>query len=65
MESGELHPGDELVLTGPSTGAHIFKAEELRLEVEPVGEVKKGDTFSMPVPAKIRPGDRLYLWLEK
>lgn len=63
MESGELHPGDEVIITGPTTGALIFKAEELRLDLEPVSKVKKGDLFSMPVPAKIRPSDRLYIWL--
>ena len=64
MESGVLHPGDEVIITGPTTGALIFKAEELRLDLEPVDEVKKGDLFSMPVPSKIRPSDRLYLWKE-
>ena len=64
MESGELHPGDEVIITGPTTGALIFKAEELRLDLSPVEKVKKGDLFSMPVPAKIRPSDRLYLWKE-
>ena len=62
MESGELKVGDEVIITGPTTGALIFKAEELRLDLEPVNEVKKGDLFSMPVPEKVRPSDRLYLW---
>lgn len=62
MESGELHPGDEVIITGPTTGALIFKVEELRLDLSPVDKVKKGDLFSMPVPSKIRPSDRLYLW---
>ncbi|MCH5239100.1 MAG: U32 family peptidase [Muribaculaceae bacterium] len=64
MESGELHPGDEVIITGPTTGALIFKAEELRLDLEPVEKVRKGDIFSMPVPTKIRPSDRLYLWVK-
>ena len=63
MESGELHTGDEVIITGPTTGALIFKAEELRLDLDPVPSVKKGDLFSMPVPAKVRPSDRLYIWL--
>ena len=62
MESGELHPGDEVIVTGPTTGALIFKVEELRLEIDPVPVVRKGDRFSMPVPNKIRQSDRLYLW---
>lgn len=64
MEAGELHPGDEVVITGPTTGALIFKVEELRLDLSPVDTVKKGDLFSMPVPEKVRPSDRLYLWKE-
>lgn len=62
METGFLHPGDEVVITGTSTGALTFTIEELRLDRDPEKEVKKGDVFSMPVPAKVRPGDRLYLW---
>lgn len=62
MEAGELKIGDEVVVTGPTTGALIFNVEELRLDLKPVEMVKKGDRFSLPVPAKVRPSDRLYLW---
>lgn len=62
MEAGELHIGDEVVVTGPTTGALIFKIEELRVDLKPMSEVKKGDRFSMPVPSKVRSSDRLYLW---
>lgn len=62
MEAGELHAGDEVVITGPDTGAIIVKADELRLEYDPVPVVRKGDSFSMKVPRKIRPSDRLYVW---
>lgn len=64
LEAGELRVGDDVVLTGPTTGALIFKVEQLRLDVEPVPSVKKGDVFSMPVPEKIRLSDRLYRWEE-
>ena len=62
MESGRLAVGDEVIVTGPTTGALIFKAEELRLSSGPVKEVGKGDIFAMPVPEKVRLSDRLYLW---
>ncbi len=62
LENGSLSVGDEVVLTGPTTGALVFTVEELRLDLEPVQTVSKGDRFSMPVPAKIRPSDRLYRW---
>ena len=62
LESGELKVGDEVVLCGPTTGAEIFTIEELRLDVDPVLSVKKGDRFSTPVPVRCRQSDRLYLW---
>lgn len=64
MESGELSVGDEVVITGPTTGALIIKVEEIRVGLKPVERAVKGDSFSIPVPAKIRPSDRLYIWKE-
>lgn len=65
MEADELKKGDEVVITGPTTGALIFKVEELRFDLKPVESVKKGQLFSMPVPAKVRPSDKLYIWKVK
>ena len=62
QEAGTLRVGDEVVITGPTTGAIIFKVEELRVDLKPVDEVVKGDRFSMPVPDKVRSSDRLYRW---
>ena len=62
MESGELHTGDEVVVTRPVTGALILKVEEIRGGLQPVERTVKGESFSVKVPAKIRPSDRLYVW---
>lgn len=62
MESGELSVGEEVVITGPTTGALIVKIEEIRVGLKPVERAVKGDSFSIPVPAKVRPSDRLYVW---
>lgn len=35
MEAGELHPDDEIVITGTDTGAIIMKAGELRPTTTP------------------------------
>lgn len=64
LENETLHVGDEVVLTGPTTGALIWTIDELRYDLDPVTEVTKGMRFSMPVPAKVRPGDRVYRWEE-
>lgn len=64
MEAGELHVGDEVIVTGPTTGAEIFTVSELRKDLKPVEMVRKGDSFSMPVPGKVRASDKLYRWEE-
>lgn len=64
MEAGELCVGDEVVVTGPTTGALVFKVDDIRVDLKSVPRAVKGDAFSIPVPAKIRPADRLYRWEE-
>ncbi len=59
--SGELSVGNEILITGTTTGVIQTNAQELRLELDPVNTVRKGDTFSMPVPEKIRRNDKLFL----
>ncbi len=62
MESGELNVGDEIIITGPTTGALILTVDEIRVDLRPVEKAVKGDSFSIKVPSKIRPSDRLYIW---
>ncbi len=62
MESGELHVGDEIIITGPTTGAVILTVDEIRVDLKPVEKTVKGENFSIKVPSKIRPSDRLYRW---
>ena len=64
-ESGELHVGDEVVITGPTTGTQILTLEEIRVGLKPVEKAVKGDSFSIAVPSKIRPSDKLYQWVAK
>ncbi|MDE6557181.1 MAG: U32 family peptidase [Duncaniella sp.] len=65
LQSGELHPGDEIVITGQRTGAIIMEAGELRLERDPEPVIVKGQLFSLKVPTPVRPGDQMYLWEKK
>lgn len=62
MESSELNVGDEIVITGPTTGAIIMTLDEIRVDLKPVERTVKGERFSIKVPAKIRPSDKLYRW---
>lgn len=64
MEAGELKVGDEAVITGPTTGAVIVRIKEIRVDLQPVDKAVKGQSISIPVPCKVRPSDRLYLWVD-
>lgn len=63
MEAGELHVGDEIVITGPTTGALMITVTDIQVDCKSVEKAVKGDAFSIPVPAKVRPSDRLYRWV--
>ncbi len=65
VESGEVCVGDEIVITGPTTGALILTIDELRVDLKPIDKAVKGQSFSIKVPSKIRPSDRLYIWQKK
>ena len=60
MDSGSLKVGDEILITGPTTGAVMQTIEEIRVDLKPVDETVKGERFSFKVNEKIRPSDRLY-----
>ena len=55
LEAGTLSVGDEVVVTGPTTGALIFEVTEIQVGCRSVQQAVKGDAFSIPVPAKSGP----------
>lgn len=60
METHTLEKGDEVMITGPTTGIVKTKIEEMRVENQSVEKVKKGDNFSIQIDETIRPSDKLY-----
>lgn len=52
MESGSLKVGDEILITGPTTGAVMQTIDEIRVELNPVQETVKGERFSFKVGEK-------------
>jgi putative protease len=60
IQTGTLKLGDEILITGPTTGVIQTKVKELRFMEKPVKEVFKSQIFSMPVNEKIRRADKLY-----
>ena len=65
MENGTLRVGDEIVITGPTTGTIIQTVKEIRVNLKPVDQTVKGESFSIAVDQKIRPSDKLYYWRKK
>ena len=64
LESGELAVGDEILITGPTTGAIFVTVEEIRVDLKSVEKAVKGDHFSIKLDSKIRPSDKLYKWVD-
>lgn len=60
VEAQNIKEGEELLITGPTTGAIFLTAEDLRVNTMQVKEVVKGENFSIKVAEKIRPNDQLY-----
>lgn len=62
VEAGEVCVGDEIVITGPTTGAVMTTVEEIRVDLKPVEKAVKGEHFSIKTDTKIRPSDKLFIW---
>lgn len=61
LQTGSLKVGDEVMITGPTTGLVRMRVEALRLEDKAVEQIdRRGAHFSMPAPVKIRPSDKLF-----
>ncbi|WMJ74567.1 peptidase U32 family protein [Cytophagaceae bacterium ABcell3] len=60
LDTHALKCGDEILITGPSTGAYKTVVKEIRVNDQCVDQVEKGVNFSIPVEEKIRPSDKLY-----
>ncbi|MBL0310137.1 MAG: U32 family peptidase [Bacteroidetes bacterium] len=60
LESHNLSVGDEIMISGPTTGLIQTTVKELRLDNQTSETVKRGDIFSMPVKIKIRASDKVY-----
>lgn len=60
LETGNLSKGDEIMIIGPNTGVIEMVVEELRVELQPVETARKGESFSIRIPQKIRRSDKLF-----
>jgi putative protease len=62
VSTGTFSVGDSLLITGPTTGVVEYEVSEIRVDMRNVGSAVKGDLCSIPVPEKLRRGDKIYLF---
>ena len=55
-----LRVGDEVMVTGETTGVYRATVEELRTDRDPVPEVHQGDCFSLKASETLHRGDKVY-----
>lgn len=60
IEAGELNKGDEIIITGSTTGVMEQTVKEIRVDLKPVEKAEKGVYCSVPAIGKVRRGDKLY-----
>lgn len=60
LETGPLKVGDEIYITGPTTGLVKTTVAEIQLDMKPVNEAPKGSYISIPIDTKIRKSDKLF-----
>lgn len=60
LETNTLKTGDEIIVTGPTTGVFQGKVEEIRFDLKPVDEGLKGQRISVPVDTILRRADKLF-----
>ncbi len=60
METQSLSLGNQILITGPTTGVVEATVNEIRVDDKQVTTVEKGAVFSIMLNEKIRPSDKLY-----
>lgn len=59
-EAGELKPGDQVSVNGPTTGVVETVVTEIHGQAGPVEKASKGSLFAFAVPELVRRADKVY-----
>jgi putative protease len=65
LEAGEIKKGDEILITGPTTGVVQFNLEEIHSDDRTVDQAKKNDFITIKIPEKARKNDKVYVLKRK
>ncbi len=61
LQTGEIELGDEIIITGKTTGIIHQKIESLYVNEKPVSKAKKGEIITIKLNERIRKNDKLYV----
>jgi U32 family peptidase len=59
-EAAVIDVGDEILITGPTTGIIQSIVNEIRVDLSSVPQANKGDRFSIPIASTVRRSDKLF-----
>ena len=60
LEAQQLSVGEKILIIGPTTGVLELTVDEIQVDEKSVETAHKGDRFTIKVPAKVRPSDKIY-----
>lgn len=61
IETNSLSVGDEILITGPTTGVIQTSVKEIRVDLTTVHTANQGERCSIPIDQIVRRSDKLYL----
>lgn len=64
LETSNLKVGDEIIITGPTSGVVQTIVKEIRVNLKPVEEGKKGELISIQIDEKVRRADKLFKMID-
>lgn len=64
VETGSLNLGENILISGPTTGVYEAVLNEIRMDLKPTDHADKGVYCSIPTTELVRRGDKVYKWTE-
>lgn len=64
IETGNLNLGENILISGPTTGVYEAVLNEIRVDLKPTDHAEKGIYCSIPTTELVRRGDKVYKWTE-
>lgn len=64
LENGDLKKGDNIFISGPTTGVIEYIANEIRVDLRVTEKALKGEFCSIKIPDYLRRSDKVYKWVD-